>query len=316
MRLSVVTVTYNSSAVIGGMLQSLPMREDTEVILVDNNSTDQSVAVALEAYSGLKVVLNPSNNGFAHAVNRGASASSGDYLLLVNPDARISAGDVEACLAKMDADPGIAILAPLVRHPQGRLRTLEAGRAPGVWRLFTHYSGLSRLRPGWRWTEGLYLRDVAAVQSREVDWVSGACMFIRTAAWSELGGLTERWFMYAEDVDLCLRAQDAGAKVWLDVDARATHEMGSSSVKPAKAPVDSRWLLNLYDLYKIRYHPNVFSRRIWRFVAVAGMLSRAGSFSMKGRRDRDEDNLVNWAEESRKFRGHAKAIWRAERTDL
>ncbi len=109
-------------------------------------------------------------------------------------------------------------------------------------------------------------------------------MFVRRSAIEELGGLTERWFMYAEDIELCLRARDAGFGVVLEADAQVVHQIGASSAPEVEAPTaNSAWLLNLYELYYLRHRPGAVRALAWRGVAVCWMLSRAAAYWRRSR---------------------------------
>lgn len=309
-RLTVISVSYNSSHVMPAMLEAVSTTPGVEVIVVDNASSDDSVAVIRRDFPSVRVIENEQNAGFAVAVNKAARVASGEFILLLNPDARIARDQVEKCLSELDAQPNVAVLAPHLVQPVGRLRTMEAGRDPNVWRMFTHYAGLSRAARRIPALEGMYLLDGHVQATRQVSWVSGACMFVRREVWRELGGLTERWFMYAEDVDFCLRARDAGFDVVLLMGATGEHVMGGSSKLPTESRVpSSAWLINLFDLYKLRHRPSLVRSWAWRSVAALGMRSRAAAYRVKARSS--PAGSVDWRGEAAKFDHHAREISRA-----
>lgn len=305
-RVTLITVTYNSEAVVGRMLEPFSSEDEVEIVVVDNGSVDGSTDLVRRVVPDATLLECPDNPGFAVAVNRGADAATGTHLLLLNPDARISLADMWSCVELLEREPTLGVVAPHVQHPLGRRKAMEAGRDATNWRMFNHWSGLSRLSGMTRLFEGMYLLDASVRASRDVDWVSGACLFVRTDVWRQLGGMSERWFMYAEDIEFCLRVLDAGFRVRLHLDARAEHAIGNSSASASRSSISSAWLLNLYDLYKLRHRPSLVQSWCWRALAAAGMRSRWWGYRAKARRA--HDSRVDWSAEADKYRQHARAI--------
>lgn len=309
--LTVLVVTYNSAGIVASALTPLVGRAGVEVIVVDNNSTDDTVRCVRRINPEIVVVQSSENGGFASGVNQGITRAQGRVVLLLNPDAVIDWPDVQRCLRVFEDDLTAAVVSPRTVQPDGRQTILDAGRAPSIWRCFTHATGLSRASGWWRGFEGLYLFPAHVKGRRSVDWVSGCCMFIRHSVLTELGGLSERWFMYAEDVELCLRAQDAGYEVVLEPRAQVVHQIGSSSAPEGGAvAANSAWLLNLYDLYCLRRKPGMVRVLAWKSVAVFWMLSRAAAYRWRG--DHLKGEGTDWHSESNKFAKYGGDIWRAD----
>ena len=309
LRLSIICVTYNSSAVLARMLRDLTKISQIELVVVDNASVDHSVDVVRSTMPGATVIQNSENLGFARAVNIGVENSSASTILLLNPDAYIDAHSIWTCVGRLETRPDVGIVAPLLEHPAGRLKVLEAGREPTLGRMILHYSGLSRLARFLPSLEGIYLLASGTPSSaRQVDWVSGACLFISRSCWTQVGGLSERWFMYAEDTDMCLRVKDAGWRVELLPDARAVHGLGASAENAdASAIVNSAWILNLYDLYKSRYRPRPVTAYIWKVVAGLGLRQRAWLYRIRHVR-RPVGGGVDWLSEAKRFDAYAHDI--------
>jgi len=302
-RASAVIVTYNSLHVIDSCLAQLADVSDTdlEIIVVDNSSSDGTAEHVERRWPGVRVIRNDSNAGFAAAVNIGAGHATGLAVLLLNPDCLLAPDALavltDACLS------GRRVVAPVIEHPTGRLAVMDCGRGPRLVPLLSHYSGISRLVPWSSPLAGLYLLPRQFHGTTSVEWVSGACLMADRVTWDLLGGMTERWFMYAEDVELCLRAGRAGADVQVVAGASAIHSIGGSSTGAAASP-SSAWLVNLFDLYKIAYRPSWPARLAWRTVAAAGMLSRAAVYRLRARRSGEQQ----WLAEAAAFVQHAKAI--------
>ena len=304
-------VTFNSEHVVSASLGAIAGSDHLEIIVVDNCSTDGTVELIERDFPDVRVVLNRSNAGFAKAVNLGSSSASAKHLLLLNPDAVITAESVLALSSALDRRADAAIIAPLVADPDGEFATIGAGHAPTIWRMFTHASGLSRLSKRVPILEGHYLFPFnLRSTTSDVDWVSGGCLLTRRDDWKSLQGLTERWFMYAEDVDYCLRSRAAGRAVILYSDVHALHAVGGSS-----SSVDGRfsvaWIRNLYDLYGRLPKTNAPKRLLWRTVVRTGFEGRRAIYAGRYKLRRREADLVNM----RRFRAYSRALATTKPTD-
>lgn len=297
--LGVVLVTYNSAGVVESALTELPNWADVSV--VDNCSTDESVATAQRIRPSALITENPSNRGFAQAVNVGVRKLSNNYLLLLNPDAKILSADLEILLEYLERNPDVGVASPEVVEGSGHLTTVAGGYAPTIWRMFTHSSGLSRFGRRWPALRGHYLlRDQfeKADSATHLDWVSGGCMLVRRETWDRLGGLTERWFMYAEDVEFCLRVRDAGEGVVILPSAVAQHAVGASSA--GAETIRTAWIENLFDLYQSRYRAGFIRRNLWRWVCVGGYFARGAVSALRQLRGapgakHDRERFVRYA---------------------
>lgn len=156
-KISVVIVTYNSAAVIEQCLSVLASAPALDIVVVDNNSIDDTIIRVSEVSPRARVIRSEENLGFAGGVNRGVSEARGEHVLLLNPDAVVDAESVFALSRILDADDSIGIAAPLLDKPGERLAIRECGRKPDLWRVLCHYSGLSRLAGYSSLVEGLYL---------------------------------------------------------------------------------------------------------------------------------------------------------------
>jgi len=223
--ISVAVVAYNSSPWLPGCLTSLQEaggESRLEVLVVDNASSDGSADLVRRQFPAVKLLANRRNLGYARAVNQAAHRATGRYLLILNPDVVVGPGALEVLRAHLDRDPGVGLVAPRLLNPDGSLQyscrrhytwaTYLLRRAPLRY-LFPRHSLVRRhLMMDW---------DHAGI--REVDWVLGAAMMLRRDA---LGPeiMDERYFLYFEDVDLCLRLQREGWKVVYHPEATMTHE--------------------------------------------------------------------------------------------
>ncbi len=230
-RVSVVTVTYNSGAHIWRCLSALwPQLQATdEVFLVDNASTDDSLAGIEAAFPGLRVIRNADNRGYAAANNQALRLAQGDYLLLLNPDVVLAPSALATATTYLDDHPDVGILGPKILLPSGRLDppARRTFKTPATY--FYKLTGLSWLFPNHRRFGRYYLSYLDDDMLTEVDAVVGAFLLIRRATIARIGLLDERFFMYCEDEDWCWRAKQDGWRVVYHPAVIAHHDKGSST---------------------------------------------------------------------------------------
>jgi len=303
-RVSVIIVTYNSSHVIEGCLRPLAIDDDIEIIVVDNASSDSSVDLVRETAPSATIITNDQNVGFARAVNQAARLATSECLCLLNPDARTTPADL--CDLSNLAVSRNAIVGPRVIHPESRLKIQSAGKLPLTWRMFTHYSGLSRIPGNLDVLQGHYLllRQHQSDQYN-VEYVAGACMVVPTSLYRALDGLTERWFMYAEDIEFCYRAMRTGHEIILQNSTAIEHAIGSSD-SSVRRRVNTAWVVNLYDFYDRDLCKTTSQFYAWGLVVSAGLLTRSLAYLANSLRKKDSSGA--WRSESRKFMIYAASV--------
>lgn len=228
---SIVIVSYQSRGDLGRCLSSL--REcglARQVLVIDNASQDGSRDLVDTCFPEVRLICLPGNFGFAKACNVGVDASSGKYCLFVNPDAHLSRSTVQELIRIAEENPRVGLVGPRVFDEDGRTVQLSCRSFPTIGSLFFHrFSILNLLFPGNRWRHRYLLLDRDLSEPTQVDWVSGCCILARRDMLKDLGGFDERFFMYSEDVDLCLRARQAGWATYYVPSACITHRIGGSS---------------------------------------------------------------------------------------
>jgi GT2 family glycosyltransferase len=225
-RVDVVVVNWNGGALLRECLDSL--REAAgdapffRVVVVDNASTDGS-ADALDAGAApLVVIRNAQNRGFAAACNQGAAVGTAPYVLLLNPDAAVTREDLWRTLDFLDAPAqrGIGVCGVRLVDEAGAIAR-SCARFPSPGRTWAWMLGLDRVLPG-RFSPH-FMTEWDHATSRAVDQVMGAFFLVRRPLWEELGGLDERFFVYYEEVDFCLRARARGAATYFYAGAAVRH---------------------------------------------------------------------------------------------
>ncbi|BAM00821.1 MULTISPECIES: glycosyltransferase family 2 protein [Caldilinea] len=226
--LSVIIVNWNTCALLAECIAAVE-RETTsiphDIWVVDNGSSDGSAAMLRQDFPHVQVIESPVNLGFARANNLAMRRSAGRYLLLLNTDALVQPGSVQALLQVAEAAPRAGVVGAHLLNPDG---TFQASHThfPTLWQEFLILSTLGRrlVRP---WYPSHGPEETKGPQ--RVEYVEGACMLVRREALAEVGGLDEGYFMYAEEVDWCKRMRAAGWEVWYAPAAKVVHIGGASS---------------------------------------------------------------------------------------
>jgi GT2 family glycosyltransferase len=195
-----------------------------EVILVDDGSVDDTAAAVLQAYPAVRMVENPQPSGFTVSANRGLAAAEGQIVLLLNSDTEVGEGALAALLEAFE-DQRLGVAGAQLSYPDGRDQW-SGGPEPGLMWLFLQSSGWAALLA--RRILVRRIRRALGTGARQVDWVTGAALAVRRPALTEVGPLDERFSFYAQDLDLCLRAKDAGWSVRIVPDFRIVHRHGYS----------------------------------------------------------------------------------------
>lgn len=263
--LSILIVTYNSATLIAGLLDRLQDQLSAatglqaEVILVDNASSDATADLVAREYRWVTLVRSARNLGFAAGNNLAAQRASGEFLLLLNPDAVPAPGSLAAGVELMRAHPQVGLGGGQLLAPDGNAQP-SARMFPTLRdELFT-LSGLAARFPHSPLLARMDRRWADPAQPAAVDWIPGAFVFIGRATWRALGGFDERFFMYYEEVDLCRRLREHGLTVHYWPQLRATHIGGASARTVDRARVSRSgnqlegWRMRSALLYYRKHH--------------------------------------------------------------
>jgi N-acetylglucosaminyl-diphospho-decaprenol L-rhamnosyltransferase len=196
-------------------------------VVVDNASSDMSAARAAAEHPAARLVKNPVNRGFAAAANQGIRETRAPFILLLNPDAEIISGTLDALLEVARDRPRVGALGPLVRNPDGTIQP-SARKVPGLVEALGH-AFLGHLLPNNPFTRSYTMAGWDRSSERLVEWISGSAMLLRRQAWEEVDGFDEGYFMFVEDVDLCTRLLKTGWTVLFHPAVEVIHEIGVST---------------------------------------------------------------------------------------
>ena len=241
--ISIIIVSFNARGDLERCLESLhsaPPATPHDIVVVDNASTDGSAAAA-RRWPDITVIEAGSNAGFARANNIGIRASRGTNLLLLNSDTLVPRGAIDRLLAELECDPDVAVVGPRLVDGSG-FAELSFGRMIGP---FNELRQKRLARSG--------AVEELTKHRRYPDWVSGACLLVRRGDAEAVGGLDERYFMYAEDVDFCAAIRARRRRILFTPDVEVVHLRGRSA---ASAPAATRQAYRRSQLaFYEKHHP-------------------------------------------------------------
>jgi GT2 family glycosyltransferase len=232
MQLSVVIVNWKARECLPACIESLKADLDgieAEIVFVDNASGDGSPGWVRENHPEVIVIENQTNLGFSRANNLAIKGSRGDLVMLLNPDTVVKEGGVRSLISLLEKEPAAGIAGPRIEYPDGSIYPQCKRKIPTVGDAFYYLFGIERLRSLVSRRSGYTLDHLDPGDVHEVEAISGSCMMIRREALTDIGLLDEDFFLYGEDLDLCLRAGRSGWKILYCPKAIIVHHHGQSS---------------------------------------------------------------------------------------
>jgi GT2 family glycosyltransferase len=277
--LAVSIVNFNTSELLLALLEQLSettSRALRQITVIDNASSDGSADMVAERFPHVKLIRNTHNRGFGAAHNQALETLTSPYWLILNTDVRLDPADLIAMIDFMERRPDCGISGCRLTGFDGAFQP-SAGQLP---------FGLALL--GWLFNlETLGIRSNLHRSDREyhehgrrVDWISGACMLLRSELARRIGGFDERYFLYFEDIDLCYRARRIGYSTRINAEVVVQHLGGASSDDPRF----DQWLGSLIG--SIRFyerHRGMWPSRFVHGLTVLAVLARVAAFGATGR---------------------------------
>ncbi len=232
--LSIIIVNYNVKHFLEHCLLSVERacaKLSAEVFVVDNNSQDGSVEMVRSKFSGVKLIANTNNIGFAKANNQAVKVAKGKYILYLNPDTILEEDCLEKCVAYMEANEKVGALGPKLIDGKGIFLPESKRGFPSAWVAFCKISGLSSLFKNSKRFNKYHLGYLAENETNEVDVLVGCFMLCRKKVIDEVGSFDETYFMYGEDIDLSYQINKAGYKNIYFPETTVIHYKGESTKK-------------------------------------------------------------------------------------
>ena len=233
MKLSIIIVNYNSGAMTASCVESLLPQltgalTQTEIIVVDNASADDSVPFLRSDFPELTVIDNERNRGFGAGVNQGLAAARGEYCLVLNPDIVALPGALQQLVSFMDTHDTVGLAGGQLLYPNGTLQH-SCFRFYTLWTVLARRTWLGRTAAGQAEIDRFLMKDFNHTTARAVEWLMGSCLLARAKAIEQVGGFDERFFMYFEDVDWARRFWEADWQVMYVPTAQFSHFHQQSS---------------------------------------------------------------------------------------
>ncbi|HXH61671.1 MAG TPA: glycosyltransferase family 2 protein [Fimbriimonadaceae bacterium] len=286
--LSITICSWNTVDDLRACLASLRAAKDEanfEVVVVDNDSEDGSADMVAAEFPEFVLIRQEVNLGFTGGHNLAIKERKGRDVALLNSDTVVHPGAISAVSQFMRENPKVGVVGVKLLNPDGSLQ-MSCRRFPNPLAAAFRNTWLGRLFPNNRFTREYLMADFEHDKPREVDWVSGAAMFIRGELIDEIGLLDDDFFMYCEDVDFCRRAWDAGWKVMYLPSAVITHAIGRSSDKAPNRMI-ARFHLSMLRYYRKHdlRRASPFARPFMVAFAACALGLRATIFYLKNKVD-------------------------------
>lgn len=266
--LSICIVNWNTRQLLKDCLESIyadPQSPAWEVIVVDNASADDSVAMVGACFPQAELIASPDNRGFAGGNNLAMERARGRYLLLLNSDTRVESGALVGLVDFMETHPEAGAVGPRLVHADGALQ-LSCGRLPDLTSELVNKLLLHKLLPYFklgRW-------DHAEI--RAVGWVTGACLLVRREVAQQVGRLDTGIFMFYEDLEWCMRIRKAGWKIFYYPFSQVLHLGGQST----RQNLGSMLVVSQQSLfYLFQKHFGPVQLHVLRLLTVVEMVLRA-----------------------------------------
>ncbi|GIW63974.1 MAG: glycosyl transferase [Patescibacteria group bacterium] len=271
--LSIVILTFNSSEDIVSCLKSIYKNcsrygfADFEVLVVDNRSTDRTVEVVKKLqkqYANLSVIVNKDNYGFSKGNNQGVKYAKGDYLLFLNPDVELVDVDFAKIIKFLDSNPKNAGLSIKLVLDNGELDKACHRGDPTLFRSVSYLIGLedifAKVPVLNKVFGGYHLAGLDMQATHKVEAVSGAFLLVKRSVFDLVSGFDEDYFMYGEDLDLCLRIRQKGYYIYYYPKYKAVHHKYKSGIRSPIVKIRRKTSYYFWEAKKIYFLKHFYHR--------------------------------------------------------
>ncbi|GAB61611.1 MAG: glycosyltransferase family 2 protein [Candidatus Jettenia sp.] len=259
MDVTIVIVSYNVADLLNECIISIKKETscEYEIIVVDNNSVDNSMELLKANHPDVKRIQNVSNVGFAKANNQAFEKAQGSYIFMLNPDTVVLDRAIDKLVQFMDEHPEAGACGPKVLNYDMSLQP-SCHHFPTIAMRFIEHSQLERVFPKSKIFGRHYMTYWNYDEVKEVDWIRGCSLLLRKTTLELVGTLDENYFMYTEETDICYRMNKSGWKVLFFPGAEIVHYWGKSSEVSKKekgySPATIKYLFNTkYYFFKKHY---------------------------------------------------------------
>lgn len=275
--LSVVIVAYKSRSELPGCLSSIPSmlhERVVEVVVVDNSLDADGTGAWMRIEHPRMTYINPGENlGFGRGNNLGASRVRGECLLYLNPDTVCNAQALEHCVERIRRERDIGLISPRLELADGSMDLACRRSIPTLWDGFCRASGLAAAFPSKKWLAGYNLTYLPKEGTYGVAAINGAFMMGRREVLDKIGGFDEAFFMYGDDLDLCIRVRKAGYRIVYDGRFAIVHLKGLSVGRDFDRMSTAIFDANR-DVYLKHFNPNRSRWVEWKYRLAFGAWKR------------------------------------------
>ena len=271
MKLTIIIVSWNVKDDLVNCLRSIEEHQPSvpfEIIVVDNASSDRTVETVKKNFPNVTVIANSENKGFAAANNQAIKIAKGQYLLLLNPDTIVHKNTLDSLIKVLDENPQAAACGPKILDANGEYCP-SIGYIPTFRSLLYHWTFLRYLGIFRNHYKQLKRTHLSYDNIADVEQLSGSVLLLRRPVMKEIGLFDENFFMYYEDVDLCLRIRNAGWKIIFVPDAVITHIGGKSTEQVSEK---KKFFLYSSALIFFRKHRGKFPTFLFSVVFKSGTI--------------------------------------------
>ena len=281
-KVSIIIVSYNVRSYVSHAIDSILKSDynNFEIIVVDNNSYDGTCDHLKKKYKTINVISNDTNRGFGKAVNQGAKHADGEYLFVLNPDTIIEEDTISKLVKFIAMNKNIGMVGPKILNADGSLQLSCKRSFPTLKVALPKILGLNKIFPNSKWMGKYNLTYLDPSKNHTVDAISGSCMMISSSVFRKIGGFDEKFFMFGEDIDICLRIWKANFEVHYFSGTKIVHYKGES-VKTA--PYDSRQAFyDSMDIFVDKHYSSTLSLVTRVFISFGIRLNKLlASFNEK-----------------------------------
>ena len=281
--LSIIIVAYKSRDELPACLGSLPrelLGRPVEVCVVNNSRGDGVAEWIAREFPAVRFIEPGTNLGFGRANNLGYRATTGECVLFLNPDTVSNAAALEHCVRRALAEPDLGLISPRLEQADGTMDLACCRSIPTLWDGFCRASGLAAAFPGSAFFAGYNLTHLPADGTYGVGAINGAFLLGRREVFEKTGQFDEQFFMYGDDLDLCIRVARASYRIVYDGRQRITHLKGLSVAKDFDRMSTAVFDANR-DVYLKHFGASAFARAKWR--VMFGLWKRVALLRAKGR---------------------------------
>jgi len=271
-RLSIIIVAYQSRDEIRPCLASLPREISdgaTEVILVDNSPGNGTGEIVRRDLPWVRYLAPEQNLGFGRANNLGYRQSAGEFVLFLNPDTVSNAGALEHCVRQLQAEPDIGVISPKLVQADGSMDLACRRSIPTLWDGFCRATGLAAAFPRTALFAGYNLTHRPENGTYDVGAINGAFMMTRREVLDRVGLFDETFFMYGDDLDLCIRVARAGYRIVYDGRVQIIHLKGMSVARDYERMARAIFDANR-DVYLKHFNPRGSTLVRWKYQLAFG----------------------------------------------